>query len=104
MMEEGRGEESCRAPFPVGVVLSDREKGLKAVELLKGTLREAAGTIMESLVLEHLPLAAEPVPPPSPTEYQRMVRHHLDQQTKLQNGLEEGRIRPGQGRWRKRLR
>ena len=79
----------------MGVVLFDREKGLKAVELLKGILGEAAGTMMESLVLEHLPPAAEPVPPPSPTEYQRVVRlgHLLDQQTKLQKGLEEGRVR-----------
>ena len=94
MHEEGMGE-SCRAPLPVGVVLFDREKGLKAVELLKGILAEAAGAMMESLVLEHCPPVAEPVPPPSPTEYQRVVRlgHLLDQQTKLQKGLEEGRVR-----------
>ena len=41
-MHEG-GRRGCRAPLPVGVVLCDREKGLKAVELLKGIFGGGGG-------------------------------------------------------------
>ena len=87
--------ERRMSPLPVGEVLSDRERAPKARDVLRGILEEAVGTSMERLVLEHLPPAAEPVPPPSPTEYQRVVRlgHLLDQRAKLEKGLGEGRVR-----------
>ena len=50
----------------------------------------------------HLPLAAFPVPPPSPTEYQRvkMLGELLGRKSKFEKGLEEGGVRVQQARER----
>ena len=65
------------------------------MEVLKGSLGETVGNSMKELVRGHLPPAAEPFPPPSPMEYQRVVRlgHLLDQNARLEKGLEEGKVR-----------
>ena len=93
--ERPLGGEGRRTPVAVGAVMTDREKALKAMEVLKTVLGESAGNSREELVREQIPPAAEPVPPASPTEYQRVLRLGtlLNQETQLKKGLEEGRER-----------
>ena len=78
------GGEGNRTPLPVGEVMSDRDKALEAMVLLKELLGEDIGNSMEELVREHLPPAEAPVPHPSPTEHQ---------QDRLEKGVQEGRER-----------
>ena len=49
------GGEGRRAPVAVGAVMTDREKALKVMEVLKTVLGESAGNSREELVREQIP-------------------------------------------------
>ena len=80
-------------PLLVGEVLSARDKGLKAMEMLKGVLGEEIAASVEKVVQEHPPPKAPTPSRPSPTKEERMERHAalLTRRKAVEKRLEEGR-------------
>ena len=69
---EGGGEMGDGDRLPVGPVVSDRDKVLKATEVLKTLLGSEVENSMDELVRGKLPPEVVPTPPPSSTEQQRV--------------------------------
>ena len=63
-------------PLPVGEVLSDRDKALKAMEMLREVLGERKWwPLLRIWCKGTYHPRFRPHPPPSPTEEERMERH-----------------------------
>ena len=70
----GGSSGAQEAPLPVGVVLTDRDKVLQAVDMFKGLLGEEVVAAVGELVQGHLPPMPPAPAPRTPTEAERLEK------------------------------
>ena len=83
----GKADAVAGAPLPVGVVMTDRDKVLQAMDIMKGVLGEEVGAAVNNLVQGHLPPKPPTPTPPSPTEAERFEK--LAEFARKKEGLEK---------------
>ena len=90
-----QGGDGRQDPLPPGQVVSDRDKILSVVEVLKTLLGSEVGSSMDELLKDRLPPEPVPAPPKSPTEQERARKYGqlLDQEMRLKEGFVDGRGR-----------